>query len=157
MTAFSLYNSTWRHAADAAVWTVASLPFLFSMVFKPMWWAPPGFALLALAAAVSWGRAFDRSLQARVDGHGIWTKRHGMIAWSEVTDARVVPGKMRYLRITFREAEPWKSRAGLLRRLLHGRIEPGPFLISLPLLHTGVDEAALSRYLKECQAPLTRA
>ena len=149
MTAFALYNSTWRNAADAAVWTVASLPFLFGMVFKPMWWAPPGFALLALAAAVSWGRAFDRSLQARVDGQGIWTKRYGMIAWSAMAEARVIPGKMSYLRITLSEVEPWKSRARLPRRLFHGRIRPGPFLISLPLQHTGVDEAALSRYLKE--------
>ncbi|MGX4640514.1 hypothetical protein [Massilia sp. SYSU DXS3249] len=131
------------------MWTVASLPLLFGMVFKPMWWASPGFALLALAAAVSWGRAFDRSLQARVDGNGIWTKRYGMISWSEMAEARVVPGKMSYLRITFREVEPWKSRASLLRRLFHGRIKQGPFLVSLPLQHTGVDAAALSRFLKE--------
>lgn len=131
------------------VWTVASLPFLLSMVFKPMWLTPPCFALLALAAAVSWRRAFDRSLQARVDEHGIWTKRFGTIAWSDMADARVVPGKMSYLRITFRTVEPWKSRASLPRRLGHGRIEPGPFLATLPLLHTGVDAAALNRYLKE--------
>lgn len=149
MTSFALYNSTWRNAADAMVWAVASLPFLLSMVFEPMWLAPPCFALLALAAAVSWGRAFDRSLQARVDEHGIWTKRFGMIAWDDMANARVAPGEMSYLRITFRTVEPWKSRAGLPRRLFHGRIKPGPFRASLPLLHTGVDAAALDRYLEE--------
>lgn len=152
MTTFTLYNSAWRNAADALVWTAASLFLLLALMIKPLWWALPGFAVFALVAAVSWSRAFDRALQARVDEHGIWTKRFGLIAWEHMARAWVKPGKMSYLQIGLKDLEPWMSRMSPLRRALHCRATKESFVISLPLQHTGVDEAALSRYLKQRQS-----
>ncbi|MFC4929921.1 hypothetical protein [Massilia sp. GCM10023247] len=152
MTTFTLYNSAWRNAADALVWMIPSLFFLLAMMIEPLWWAPPGFTLFALAAAVSWRRAFDRSLQVRVDEHGIWTRRFDMIGWEHIAKAWVQPGKMSYLAIKVKDLEPWMSRMNPLRRALHCRATPESFLISLPLQHTGVDQAALSLYLKQRQS-----
>lgn len=156
MTSVTLYHSAWRNAAHALLWTLIALGLWFKVDFETTWWAAPCFALLALAAAALWRRAFDRSLLARVDEQGIWTRRFGLIGWADIADAGVEPGQASYLWIVFRNVEPWKSRAGLLQRTLHGRIRPAPFSTTLPLQHTGVDETALHRTLQARMAQQQR-
>lgn len=127
-----------------------SLPLLLGTVSKSLWWMLPCFVLLALAAGIAWRRAFDRSLYIRVDEHGIWTRRYGMAAWTDLAHAGIRPGKASYLAIGFKDRQRWLPRAAWPMRTLYGLRKPPALLhAAFSLQHTGVDEAALSRYLKE--------
>ena len=145
----ALYNSAWRNAADALVYTVIALPLLLSTVFKPLFWTPPCFVLVACYAARLWWRAFDRSLQIRVDERGIWTRRYGQVDWDDMREAGILPGRHPVLAIRLREKQPWLARAGWLARTMHARNPSRPLIIGQRLLHMGADYPVLRHVLKE--------
>lgn len=145
----TLYHSAWRTAADALVWTIIALPLLLSTVFKPLFWTPPCFVLVTCYAARLWWRAFDRSLQMRVDERGIWIKGHGQVEWADMREAGILPGRHPILAITLRDKQPWLARAGWLARTIHEKYPARPFRIAQPLLHLGVDYPALGGVLKK--------